>query len=108
MNQMKSVCFLLSAMLLLVHYVSAEHKKPDEKLVQIDNVHEDMIKPLNDILGELEGLRIRRAAQGGGGGQGGGPGGQGGEGGKGGRRGPPPGQSGQGGQGGQGSGENES
>uniref|UniRef100_A0A182MA72 Uncharacterized protein n=1 Tax=Anopheles culicifacies TaxID=139723 RepID=A0A182MA72_9DIPT len=100
---MKGAFLLLSMVVLLVHYGSAEHKKPDDKLTRIDNVHEEMIKPLNDIFGELEGLRIRRAAQGGSGGQGGGPGGQGGEGGgKGGRRGPP---SGQGGQGGPSSGE---
>uniref|UniRef100_A0A182RAJ1 Uncharacterized protein n=1 Tax=Anopheles funestus TaxID=62324 RepID=A0A182RAJ1_ANOFN len=102
MNKITGSCFLLSFVLLLVvNYASAEHKKPDDKLTRIDNVEGDMIKPLNDILGELEGLRIRRAAQGGGGG------GQGGQGGQGGRRGPPDGGQGQrGGQGGQGSGEN--
>ncbi|XP_053660340.1 uncharacterized protein LOC128709367 [Anopheles marshallii] len=103
MNKITGACFLLS-MVLLLHHVSAEHKKPDDKPTRIDNVDGDMIKPLHDILGELEGLRIRRAAQGGSGGQGG----QGGGGsGNGGRRGPPDGGQGQrGGQGGQGSGEN--
>ncbi|XP_052890633.1 uncharacterized protein LOC128298867 [Anopheles moucheti] len=105
MNKITGACFVLSMVLLLVHYASAEHKKPDEKLTRIDNVDGDMMKPLHDILGELDGLRIRRAAQGGSGGQGGQSGG-GGDG-NGGRRGPPSGGQGQrGGQGGQGSGEN--
>ncbi|XP_050081088.1 uncharacterized protein LOC126568624 [Anopheles maculipalpis] len=102
MNKITLASFLLT-MVLLVHYVAAEHEKPDEKLVQIDNVDElGMIQPLEHVLSELEGLRIRRAAQGGGGG-----GGQGGPG-KGGRRGPPDGQQGGqgGGQSGQASGEN--
>uniref|UniRef100_A0A182SW18 Uncharacterized protein n=1 Tax=Anopheles maculatus TaxID=74869 RepID=A0A182SW18_9DIPT len=102
MNKFTAACFLLTMVVLLVQCASAEHKKPDDKLAQIDNVDElAMVQPLEHVLGELEGLRIRRAAQGGGGGQGG----QGGQG-KGGRRGPPDGNQGQGGgQSGQASGE---
>ncbi|XP_035894104.1 glycine-rich RNA-binding protein blt801-like [Anopheles stephensi] len=103
MGKLTVASFLLTVVL-LVHYVAAEQKKPDEKLARVDGVDElAMIQPLEAVLGELEGLRIRRAAQGGGG-QGGGQGGPG----KGGRRGPPDGNPGQGGgqSGGQASGEN--
>uniref|UniRef100_A0A182QUB2 Uncharacterized protein n=1 Tax=Anopheles farauti TaxID=69004 RepID=A0A182QUB2_9DIPT len=99
----KTTVFLLALVaVLLVHYASAEHKKPDDKLSRIDNVDVE-VKPLDSILSELDGLRIRRAAQGG---QGGGQGGQGGQQGQGGNRGPPQQGQGRGGQGGQASGEN--
>uniref|UniRef100_A0A182MXB8 Uncharacterized protein n=1 Tax=Anopheles dirus TaxID=7168 RepID=A0A182MXB8_9DIPT len=104
MNKATKATVFLLAVVLLVNYASAEHKKPDDKLSRIDNVDVEL-KPLESILGELEGLRVRRAAQGGQGG------GQGGQGGQGGRRGPPDqggqGQGRDGGQsGGQASGEN--
>uniref|UniRef100_A0A182HPS6 Uncharacterized protein n=1 Tax=Anopheles arabiensis TaxID=7173 RepID=A0A182HPS6_ANOAR len=92
MNKAIGAIFLL-AMVVLVHYASAEHKKPQDTLTRIDNVDGiEMIKPLDDVLSAMEGLRMRRSAQGGGGGGGQGQGGQGGKqgGGQGGgRRGPP-------------------
>uniref|UniRef100_A0A182JA07 Uncharacterized protein n=1 Tax=Anopheles atroparvus TaxID=41427 RepID=A0A182JA07_ANOAO len=84
------ITFVLASVcaMLLVSYASAEHHKPDEKLVPIDNMPEELKMPLEGI---LDGLRVRREAQAD---QGQGQGNAG-------RRGPP-----SGGQGGQQSGQN--
>ncbi|XP_052862090.1 uncharacterized protein LOC128268855 [Anopheles cruzii] len=111
----------LAGSLLLVSYAAADQKKPDEKVMPIDGAESLGIKPLDQMFGELEGFRMRRAApafdgvrerraaqQGqDGNGRGGGQGdGQGGQGGQGGQRGPPNGQGQGNGQGGQNSGGN--
>ncbi|XP_053672045.1 uncharacterized protein LOC128722215 [Anopheles nili] len=81
MNKSATVCLLLAMVVLLVSYASAEHKRPDNKPSRIDDVNSEVVKPLDNILGDLDGLRIRRHAQGGDN--------QGGQGGQGGGRRPP-------------------
>ncbi|XP_058065578.1 rRNA 2'-O-methyltransferase fibrillarin-like [Anopheles bellator] len=108
----------LAASLLLMSYAAADPKKPDEKVMSIDGAESLGIKPVDQMFGELEGFRMRRAAPGfegvrerraaqqgqDGNGRGGGQGG--GQGGQGGQRGPPNGQGQGNGQGGQNSGGN--
>ncbi|KFB53893.1 hypothetical protein ZHAS_00022339 [Anopheles sinensis] len=88
MNKLLATTFLVA--MLLVSITLADHHKPDEKLVPIDNVAAEL--KMHGLESMLDGLRVRRAAQGQGQGSGG-------------RRGPP--SDGQGGQrGGQNSGQN--
>ncbi|XP_058117254.1 single-stranded DNA-binding protein-like [Anopheles coustani] len=60
MNKLLATTFLVA--MLLVSITLADHHKPDEKLVPIDNVASELKMPGLESI--LDGLRVRRAAQG--------------------------------------------